>query len=181
MTVVSGPSVDVPARADGVRLIGEMEGSGYRSPPALARRADGQTIQLTSLVYLVLEAIDGARDYAEVAGTVSQRFGRTVSEGNVRSLVDEQLRPAGLVTRADGSQPDVAKSDPLLGLRFKYAVTDEDRTRRLTSPFTWLFNPAIVVAVVTLLAIASWWVLFDKGLASATNEAFAEPGAFFSW
>ena len=28
------------------------------------------------------------------------------------------------------------------------AVTDEDTTRRLTTPFTWLFNPVIVVVVV---------------------------------
>jgi putative peptide zinc metalloprotease protein len=176
MTVVSGPSVDVPVRAEGVRLIGEMKGSGYRTPPALARRGDGQTVQLTPFVYLVLEAIDGSRAYAQIAESVSDRSGRAVSEDNVRTLVDEQLRPAGLVTRADGSQPEVQKLNPLLGLRFKYAVTDEDRTRQLTRPFTWLFNPVIVVVVLTLLAIVSWWVLFDKGLASATNEAFAEPG-----
>ena len=176
MTVVSGPSVDVPVRAEGVRLIGEMKGSGYRTPPALARRGDGQTIQLTPLVYLILESIDGTRTHGQIAESVSHRSGRQVSEDNVRTLIDEQLRPAGLVTRADGSQPEVQKSNPLLGLRFKYAVTDEDRTRRLTTPFTWLFNPVIVVVVVALLAIISWWVLFDKGLASATNEAFAEPG-----
>ena len=175
MTVVSGPSVDTPARAEGVRLIGEMKGSGYRTPPALARRGDGQTVQLTPLVYLVLEAIDGTRNHAQIAESVSDRSGRAVSEDNVRTLVDEQLRPAGLVTLPDGSQPEVQKSNPLLGLRFKYAVTDEHRTRRLTTPFTWLFNPVIVVVVVTLIAIISWWVLFDKGLASATNEAFAEP------
>lgn len=180
MTMVSGPSAlvdpDVPRRADGVRLIGEMQGSGYREPPALARRADGQTIQLSPLVYLALEAIDGASSYEEVARTVSERFGRTVSEDNVRSLVADQLRPAGLVTLEDGSQPALQKANPLLALRFKYAVTDEDRTRRLTAPFTVLFNPLVVTAVLALFAIVSWWVLFDQGLASATNEAFAKPG-----
>ncbi|MFL6090266.1 MAG: hypothetical protein ACJ71Z_09010 [Aeromicrobium sp.] len=189
MTVVNGPSrargegtspsiVDdeVPARADGVQLIGELEGSGYREPVALARRSDGQTIQLTPLVYLVLEMIDGTSTYDEIARTVSGRFGRTVSADNVRALVAGQLHPAGLTTLADGSQPDLVKSNPLLALRFKYSVTDPARTRQLTAPFTALFNPVVAVVVLALLAIVSWWVLFHKGLASATNEAFARPG-----
>ena len=32
------------ARADGVELLGEVPGSGYRRPPALARRGDGQVV-----------------------------------------------------------------------------------------------------------------------------------------
>ena len=51
--------VDAPARVDGVQLIGEMVGSGYRTPPALVRRGDGQVLQLTPLLYLVLNAVDG--------------------------------------------------------------------------------------------------------------------------
>ncbi len=199
MTVVNGPSAapssgtpapedqapassvaavdpEVPARADGVLLIGEMKGSGYREPPSLARRGDGQTIQLTALLHLVLEAIDGHRTYDEIAASVSQGFGRTVTGENVRSLVDGQLRPAGLVVGADGAQPEVTKSSPLLALRFKYAVTDPERTRRLTAPFGWLFHPVVVALVLAGLAWTSWWVFFRKGLASATADAFGRPG-----
>jgi putative peptide zinc metalloprotease protein len=192
MTVVNGPSAgsadavvtppsaaqapDVPVRADGVELIGEMKGSGYREPPALARRSDGQTIQLTPLLYLVLAAIDGNRTSEEIGAAVSGPLGRVVSADNVRTLIENQLRPAGLVTDPDGSQPEVQKSNPLLALRFKYAVTDPDRTRRLTAPFGWLFNPVIVVLVLAALVGVSWWVLFRKGLASATHEAFDNPG-----
>ena len=59
-------------RADGVALIGEMAGSGYRVPPSLVRRADGQTIQLTPLLYATLHEIDGRRSPAEVAAAVSE-------------------------------------------------------------------------------------------------------------
>ena len=171
-----GPAPDVPVRAGGVQLIGEMRGSGYREPPALARRADGQTIQLSGLLYLVLEAVDGERSYDEVAAVVSEAFGRTVSADNVRSLVESQLRPSGLVRLADGSEPAVTKSNPLLALRFKYAVSDPERTRRLTAPFGWLFHPVVVVAVLAALGVVSWWVFFEKGLASATHDAFQRPG-----
>jgi putative peptide zinc metalloprotease protein len=174
---VSAPAMapEVLRRADGVQLIGEMAGSGYRRPPALARRSDGQTIQLTPVLYLVLEAADGTRTVDEVAAHVGERCGRAVTADNVQTLVDKQLRPAGLLTAADGSQPQVRKADPLLGLRFRYAVTDPERTRRLTAPFTRLFHPLLVVAVLAAFLVVCWWVLVEKGLASATHQAFAQP------
>src|SRR6478672_8546608 len=135
-------------RAEGVELIGEMAGSGYRVPPALVRRQDGQTFQLTPLLYLVLATVDGRRSLDEVGERVSAVQGRTVTADNVRTLVDQQLRPLGLLAREDGSQPELKKSDPLLALRFKYAVSDPDRTRRLTAPFARLFNPVLVVLVL---------------------------------
>jgi putative peptide zinc metalloprotease protein len=167
---------DVPSRADGVLLIGEMVGSGYREPPALARRGDGQTIQLTRLLYLVVEAVDGRRTYEEIAEHVSNAFGRRVTPDNVRTLVEDKLEGTGLLARTDGSQPEVRKSNPLLALRFKYAVTDPEKTRRLTSPFAHLFNPVVVVAVLAMFLGVCWWVLLKKGLASATHEAFDNPG-----
>src|SRR5690606_18812601 len=124
----------VMRRADGVVLIGEMAGSGYRVPPSLVRRADGQTIQLSPLLYRTLAAIDGERSTAEVAAVVRESTQRPVSEDNVRQLVDTKLRPLGLLVRPDGSQPQVVKRNPLLGLRFRYAITDPEQTRRLTDP-----------------------------------------------
>ena len=165
----------LPARADGVQLLGTAEGSGYREPPALVRRGDGQTLQLTRLLYLVLEAADGTRDLEGIARHASEGSGRLVSAENVRTLMDSQLLPMGLLRLADGTQPEVKKSNPLLGLRFRYIVTDPERTRRITAPFAVLFNPLIVVAVTAAFLAACWWVLMVKGLGSATHEAFAQP------
>ncbi|OBF53903.1 hypothetical protein A5778_10945 [Mycolicibacterium monacense] len=162
-------------RADGVELIGEMVGSGYRVPPSLVRRADGQTVQLTPLLYAVLRAIDGRRSAAEVAQEVSSSTGRTVSEDNVRHFVDK-LRPLGLLVRADGAQPALKKQNPLLGLRFRYAVTDPDRTRRVTDPFRVLFRTWVVLPALAAFAAVCWWVFFEKGLASAAHDAFERPG-----
>ncbi|MDQ0768035.1 putative peptide zinc metalloprotease protein [Pseudarthrobacter defluvii] len=172
-TTTAGPHL--PARANGVQLLGTAEGSGYREPPALVRRADGQTLQLTSLLYLVLEAADGTRDLEAIARQVSEGSGRLVSADNVRTLMDKQLLPMGVLRLADGTQPEVKKSNPLLGLRFRYIVSDPERTRRITAPFAVLFNPLIVVAVTAAFLAACWWVLMVKGLGSATHEAFAQP------
>ena len=166
----------VPARADGIELLGESKGSGYRTPQALVRRADGQVLQLTPLLYLVLEALDGTRDEHAVAAEVSRRYGRTLDPDDALMLVRKKLQPLGLVTLADGSQPTVRKANPLLALRFRYVVSDPERTRRLTGPFAVLFAPWLVAAVTVAFAVVSYWVLFHKGLASAAHDAFASPG-----
>ena len=88
MSEVAGPAAATraptaerpPRRAEGIVLIGEMTGSGYREPPALVRRADGQTVQLTPVLYATLAAIDGRRDLRELAQDVTAATGRTVTE-----------------------------------------------------------------------------------------------------
>lgn len=175
-TMGAEPTQVVLRRADGVELIGEMVGSGYRVPPSLARRGDGQTVQVTPLLYAVLHEIDGDKTAAEVAAAVSESTGRTISEDNVSQLVDEKLRPLGLLTLSDGSEPAVRKRDPLLGLRFRYAVTDPERTRRFTDPFRILFRPWVTIPALAAFAAVCWWVFFEKGLASAAHDAFERPG-----
>jgi len=127
---------------------------------------------LTPLLYATLRAIDGGRTAAEVAASVSASTGRTVNEDNIWHLVDKQLRPLGLLVAEDGSQPKTKVRNPLLGLRFRYAVTEPDRTRRLTDPFRFLFRPWMVVPILVAFVGVCWWVFFRKGLAHAAYDAF---------
>ncbi|MDQ6716276.1 MAG: hypothetical protein M3Z83_09220, partial [Actinomycetota bacterium] len=170
------PSSSVPVRADGLELIGELPGSGYREPPSLVRRGDGQTIQLTKLLYLVLSAVDGHRTDEEIAAVVSAEFGRLVSAADVQQLCDGKLRTLGLLRLADGSDPELKRSNPLLALRFKYVVSDPAVTRRITAPFSVLFAPAVVVVVLLAFLVVCGWVFVTKGFASATHQAFEQPG-----
>ena len=176
----AGPDGEVLTRATGVELLGEVPGSGYRRPPALARRADGQVITLTPLLHQVLLAVDGRRTVEEVADEVGASSGRLVRPEDVRQLVDGSLRPLGLLRRADGSEPEVRRSTPLLALRFKRVVTDPAVTRRLTAPFAVLFSPLVVVPVVLAFGAVAGWVLFSQGLAAATAQAFANPALFLA-
>lgn len=165
----------VPARADGTELLGELAGSGYRQAPSLVRRADGQTVQLTPLLYQLLEAVDGRRDSAGLARELSERIGKSAAPEDVELLLETKLRPLGLLRGADGAQPITQKANPLLALRFKVVASNPDFTRRLTAPFAWLFRAVVVVPALLLSAVVCWWVLVDKGLATATRAAFYEP------
>ena len=87
------------------------------------RRSDGQTIQLTRLLYQVLHAVDGRRSPEEIASVVGPEVDRAVTAENVQTLCD-RLRELGALRLADGSEPQLRRSNPLLALRFRYVVSD---------------------------------------------------------
>jgi hypothetical protein len=84
-----------PELAEGIELIGEYEDSGFKEPPSIARRSDGQVIQLPPILYQVAERIDGRRSYAQLADEVS------VSQAE-HELADAQQR----LDTGDGNEED---------------------------------------------------------------------------
>src|SRR6187200_1896021 len=105
--VSAGSPTEKPKVADGVELIGKYEGSGFKEAPYIARRSDGQVVQLAPLLYLIAELSDGVRTNEEIAAAASEAIQRGVSADNVRQLIDERLRPLGVIAAADGSQPEL--------------------------------------------------------------------------
>jgi putative peptide zinc metalloprotease protein len=161
------------ARGEGVELLGPIHGSGYREGAALVRRRDGQMVQLGPLMYAVLESVDGRLRGSDLAEAVSGRLGRRVDAHQVASLA-KKLAAQGLLAGFEQHAPP--KRNPLLALRWKVLVTDPVLTRRLTQPFTFLFRPWLMWPFVAAFAAVFWFVLFHKGIASATAQAFHSPG-----
>src|SRR4051794_37496984 len=161
------------ARAAGVELLGPVHGSGYRDGAALVRRADGQMVQLGPLMYGLLECIDGQRSPDELADAMTSRLGRRLDAEQVTVLA-RKLAAQGLLAGTEAAAPP--RANPLLALRWKVLVTDPGVTRRLTAPFAVLFRPWFVWPVLAAFVAVCWFVLIDKGVASATAEAFSSPG-----
>jgi putative peptide zinc metalloprotease protein len=173
------PTDDLPPQlADGVELIGEYEGSGFKEPPSLARRSDGQVVQLPPLLYAVAARSDGQNTYEAIASEVSQEIGRGLDADQVRFLVQEKLRPLGLLAAADGSSPHLEKPDPFLALRFRAAVISERMSDRLGSFFKPLFLPLVVLAALGAFVAVDIWLFFMHGVAQALRESIYHPGFF---
>jgi putative peptide zinc metalloprotease protein len=166
-----------PSLAEGVTLLGEYEGSGYKEPHYLARKGNGGVVQLSELLFLVAEASDGRRTLDQIAAQVSERYGKTVSSDNVRTLLGK-LRPIGVVTAADGSSPEVTELDPLLALRWRTSLVGERAVRRLTLPFRALFPFPVVAAVVAGLIGFDLWLFFVHGLAQGVRQTVQAPTVF---
>src|SRR3954449_7394389 len=160
------------ARTDGLELRGDVSGSGYKRGASLVRRADGQMVQLTPLMYGVLEEADGERDHAALATAMSERRGRRREAEHV-ARIEEKLADQGLLAGSEGKAPP--RSNPLLALRWKVLFTDPKVTRRITAPFQWFFRPWVLLPALIGFAVVCWFVLIHKGVAPATAQAFDKP------
>lgn len=165
----------VPMRASGVRLDGPMQGSGYRVTPHLARRGDGQVVQLTPLLAAILDAVDGRRDITEIAHDAGRATGRDLHPDDVALLLEHKLRPLGLLRGPDGSDPSVSRTNPMLGLRGRLRLVSAERTNRVIRPFLWLFRPPVAVLVILAFAGISVWALLEHGMSQPIESAMADP------
>jgi putative peptide zinc metalloprotease protein len=163
--------------APGVELLGEYEGSGYREAPYLIRRRDGQVMQVSHLIYLIAGALGPGVTFARVAEQVSVAFGREVSAANVSYLVDERLRPLGVLRGAGDDSSAFERANPLLGLRLRLPLVPERIHGPLTRACRPLFRPLPVVAALAgLVALDAWLVLAQWGqLASGVRQVIYQP------
>ncbi|HZU72180.1 MAG TPA: hypothetical protein VE990_05350 [Acidimicrobiales bacterium] len=172
-----GAAAPPPALADGVELIGEYEHSGFKVPPALVRRGDGQVIQLPGILYQVAATVDGRKDYETVASEVSQAVGRQLTADNVEFLVSEKLAPIGVTCFPDGGQAAPAKPDPFLGLKFRAALIPESVTGALGRMLKVLFPRPIVLAVLAALGLFDYWLFAVHGVAQPLRQSLVHPAA----
>jgi len=168
-----GPG-QVPRLADGVELLGEYQGSGYAQPPSLVRRADGQVIQMSALLYRVACRIDGSRDPAAIAGLVSEDLGRSLTADQVRYLISAKLLPLGVVA-AEDAPAAAPKANPLLALRARGTLLSERAANVAGALLTPLFRGPVVVAVLVSIVAVDWWLFAVHGLGGGLRQVLRDP------
>ncbi|GAA0467875.1 hypothetical protein ABZ951_07830 [Streptomyces sp. NPDC046215] len=171
-----------PALAAGMELVGEYEDSGYREPPHLVCRPDGQIVRLPALLYQVVRALNAppAREgvVAEVAERLSRETGRQFTSEHVAFLIDKKLAPLGLTTYSDGSPPPpTERKDPFLSFRFRLAVLPERATWVLSGLFAWLFRPVLVIAALGAFAGGEVWLWTTQDTGAALQHVLSSPAS----
>ncbi|MEU6147002.1 hypothetical protein ABZ848_42470 [Streptomyces sp. NPDC047081] len=167
----------VPRLSAGLKLHGEYQGSGFTEPKYIARRGDGQVVQLSRLLYLVASSIDGVRDVETIAYRVSARFGREVSGDNIRYLVEKKLQPLG-VTVPEGQESDevdAPRSDLLLALKGHRVIFNEKRTARIAKTFSWLHRPVVVASVLLGAVAMDVWLFGFFGAIEPVLQVLDQP------
>ena len=163
--VLDSPAADhrVYRLAAGTELLGEYQDSAYQEPKYLIQRVDGQTMQLPQLLYRVACSLDG-RDAGQIAAEVNAELGMDITADQATFLVEERLRPVGVVAAdGGGDRPDDAepgavpmpvRSDLLLALRYRAGVIPAGVAGRIGRFFQPLFGrPVWMVLVAAFLAV----------------------------
>ena len=165
---------DPPRLAVGVELLGEFKNSGYSQPRSLVRRADGQVIQMSPLLYLVARQIDGSRGPAAIAQLVSNNLGRSMTADQVRYLIAAKLLPLGIVAD-QGTAAAPPKANPLLALRARRTLLPERATNTVGAVLRPLFRWPVVVAVVASVAAVDYWLFAAPRLTAGLGQVLRDP------
>ena len=174
----AGVETGPPRLAEGVQLLGEYAGTGYREPQFVARRPGGQMVQLSRLLHLIAEQCDGSTREDDIAERVSHGYGKPVSADNVHTLIEGKLRPLGVLAGADGSSPPVETSDPLLALKLRTQLLRPGIVRGLARCARPVFWPPVVVTVIAGLIAVDVWLFFVHGLGSGIRSTVQQPAVF---
>ena len=163
-----------PRLAGGVELLGEYKDSAYSQPPSLARRADGQVIQMSPLLYRVACRIDGSRGPDTIAALVSADLGRSLNAEQVRYLITAKLVPLGVVA-AGGVPRALPKANPLFSLKARGTLLPE-RIVNLVGVFLRpLFQWPVIVAVISSMLAVDYWLFAVHGLGGGIQQVLRDP------
>ena len=128
-------------------------------------------------MHLVASRLEG-NDVPEIARQVTDEVGRRLSPDNVTFLVDQKLRPLGLLAGATG-EPAAASppspATPLLGLRFRAALLPAGLVRRAAGLLRPLFLPPVVISVVATVVAVDLWLLLGHGVGEGVRQVLHQP------
>jgi putative peptide zinc metalloprotease protein len=165
----------VPTLLPGVELLGEYQGSGLAEATYLVQKPGGQAIQVSRLLYLVLEEIDGVHTVSEVAERVSGAFGRTVSADNVGYLLASKLAPLGLAPGGGAHATPPPQDQSLLGLKLRHTMIREAAVQHLANVFKPLFHPVVVTVVLASLIGSDAWLVRSGKFSSSFQYVLLHP------
>jgi putative peptide zinc metalloprotease protein len=165
-------------RVAGLDELGQAQGSGLRQPSYLVKRADGQVVQLSELLHVVVREVSADRDAVRVAEAVSAAYGRTLTVEGL-TLLARKLEPLGLIedvsappTRARARPP---RANPLLSLRMQGTLLPARTTRVAARVMAPLFFPPVVIFALGGLVALDVTFIRQANLTDALGQVLATP------
>jgi putative peptide zinc metalloprotease protein len=155
-----------------------MQESGFKDRQYLIQR-EGRFIQLTELLYRVVERANGERTVEEIAAGVTESTDWLVSADNVRYLIQTKLIPLGLIMPVDGGAI-VSRGDHRVRSALQVKAPINVLGARAIDPVARvlqvLFAPLALVPVVLIAATAFGWLFLVHGVADSVRAALYTPG-----
>lgn len=166
-----------PALAPNVQLVGEMRETGFKDRQWLIQR-DGRFMQLTELLYRILEQANGERTLDEIAARVTESTDWMVSADNVRQLIQMKLAPLGLIAPASGMvvSRDEHRARSPLALNVRMRMLGPHLIDPFTKVLQILFAPPVLIPILVAIVIAHGWLYLVHGVAASFRDALYTPG-----
>ncbi len=161
---------------EGLTLLGPTQGSGMTEPTYLLRRIDGQVVQVSELLNLVVAAVDPSRSCDEVADAVSGAYGKRLTTDGLTHLIESRLQPLGLVETVGAAPPtSMVRARPLLSLSLKGTLIPARYVRSLAGALAPLYWPPVVIVALAGLVLLDVRLVRSGDLVSALEQLLATP------
>jgi putative peptide zinc metalloprotease protein len=167
-------------RSTGVELLGEATGTGLTKPVFLVRRPDGQVVQLTELLYRVIDAADAPQAPEELAAAISARLGKELDVDGLNTLAG-RLEPIGLLSNDGAAPPEhLEAAKPILALTLKGTLIPTRGVQFLAGVFRFLFVTPVVVAAVLAFVGLDVYLAFRADALQALGAVLVTPSALLA-
>ncbi len=159
----------------GLEAMGEVQGSGLREPSYLLKRPDGQVVQVSRLLHLVVTSLAPHRTAQEVCDAVSDAYGRTLTPEGLAHLLETRLEPMGLAVADDAEPVTAPRANPLLSLTFQGTLLPARASQAVARVLGPLFWPPVVVAALLGIVAFDGAALMRSDFLGALDQLLASP------
>ena len=157
---------------------GRLKAPDFKDHSYLLQRGDGQIVQLSELLHLVMISISAEKSLDDAAREISDAYGRELGVSGLRHLIDTRLAPMGLVRdgSADPAEAVAApRADPLLALRLKGTLLPEKAVNALAAILAPLYWGPVVVTVLAALVLVDALVIARSDFMASLEQILLTP------
>jgi putative peptide zinc metalloprotease protein len=172
---------EYPGLSPTIRLVGEMQGTGFQDQQWLIQRGD-RFILVSELLYRVVEQIDGTRTLDEIAAAVTDATEWMVTGENVRRIITSKLMPLGLISTAENESASssidrrLAHPRSALSVKMRVRVVGSRIIDPITGVLQYLYTPVILVPLLIAIAAAQGWLYLVHGIGRSFQDTLFTPG-----
>src|SRR5215211_1027370 len=158
-----------PAVAPRVMLVGAQQGSGFEERQWLVQR-NGQFLQISELLYRVLEELDGRRSLEEIAARVSETTPWSVSPDNIGQILRLKLIPLGLVEGSDSRPAAGQRRRSPLAVNLRIKAIGPTVLEPLTRVLQRLYSPRVAALALICIVASHIWLYANHGVGAAITS-----------
>jgi putative peptide zinc metalloprotease protein len=165
----------VPRRASGVVPVGQLHDGGFVEQQWLLRR-DERFVQVSELLYRVVELVDGLRSTDEIASDLTATTKWEVTGEDVARIIERKLAPLGLVDHPDWVQATSSgpAPSPLL-VNARLRIIGPGLIERVARAGQHLFSPPALSALLALVLASQLWLFTEGQPGVAMQQLISTP------
>lgn len=125
-------------------------------------KCNGKRFEVTSLIYNLVNLIDGKNNLIQLAEKYSDKIQKKVSVDDIKYIIENILSPKGFLKNDNSNDPEKQKNNSYL--YFRISLISQNKLQILTSKLKYFFTPVVfkILLFITVLFQFYFFVNFKN-------------------